>query len=68
MEKYFQSEYEKQKSYWRTQAIEFQHGFSETPLDDCYKNQEWVNLWQHMFLKYGKRYGLLREFRENGII
>lgn len=24
--------------------------------------------WQEYFLKYGKRYGLLKEFRENGII
>lgn len=47
----------------RQEAIEWQHSLND-------KNFGGLNLWlnQEYFYKMGKRYGLLKEFRENGII
>lgn len=44
-------------------AIDWQRAFSELVYD-------WgaVAFWGSFFEEYGKKYGLLREFRENGII
>lgn len=54
--------YQKRKEQIREQAIEWQHGF-------CNQNYYMSELyeWQCHFAKLGKRYGLLREFHENGI-
>ncbi len=51
------------KDILREFAIEWQTRFSEF-------NYSYYELadWQTFFEEYGKRYGLLREFRENGII
>lgn len=53
----------KTKADARQQAIDWQNSFSE-------QNLSWGELieYQNHFEKYGKKYGLLREFRENGII
>lgn len=57
------NKYQKGKEKTRQVAIEWQNTFFE-------KNDPYLGLitWQEYFLKYGKRYGLLKEFRENGII
>lgn len=57
------SEYQKRKNAARQKAIEWQadfenHNYSYGEL------AEWINY----FEKLGKRYGLTKEFRENGII
>ena len=54
--------YEKRKALLRDLAIQWQYEFSEEPWDfwDSFKCEQF-------FEKYGKRYGLLREFRENAI-
>ena len=55
--------YAERKAKARDEAIEWQNEFSEK---DHYMS-EYV-FWGNYFEKLGKRYGLLREFRENGII
>jgi len=55
--------YAERKAKARDEAIEWQNKFSEK---DHYMS-EYV-YWGNYFEKLGKRYGLLREFRENGII
>ena len=61
----------KQKKYYRyrqaklrEEAIEWQFTFSEGAV------MYWSDIaeWGDYFAKYGKRFGLLREFRENAII
>ncbi len=55
--------YTERKAKARQEAIEWQSDF-------CNHNYYWselANFFAH-FEKLGKRYGLLREFRENGII
>lgn len=47
----------------RQEAIEWQLNFEQ----NNYSYSE-LNTWQEYFEKYGKKYGLLKEFRENGII
>ena len=56
------TEYEKAKKALRGFAIDWQANFSRF-------NYSWGELadWCGFFEKYGKKYGLLREFRENGI-
>lgn len=51
------------KEIIRNQAIEWQNDFANCD----YSYSELVEI-QNYFEKQGKRYGLLREFRENGII
>ena len=56
--------YQKRKEDLRDEAIIWQ-------LDLCEKRylyQSDLSGWYEYFEKNGKRYGLLREFRENGII
>lgn len=53
----------KDKESARQYAIDWQNWQSEVSLS--YKE---VIMWQGIFTKLGKKYGLLREFKENGII
>lgn len=55
--------YKREKEKAREKAIEWQLDFMER----VYFWSELIE-WAHYFEKLGKRYGLLREFRENGII
>ena len=56
------SNYQKQKERVRNKAIEWQ-------LDFCNHSYSWGELavFQDYFEKMGRRYGLLKEFRENAI-
>ena len=56
------SKYYERKEEIRQQAIDYQLDFSN-------HNYSWSELadWGEYFYKLGKRYGLLKEFRENGI-
>lgn len=58
----YRSEYAARKEAVRDEAIEWQSSF----YDHNYSYGE-VLSWLTRFHKLGKRYGLLREFRENGI-
>lgn len=56
--------YAQKKIVIRQMAIDYQTRFADGEtfyLSDIAK-------WTEFFMKYGKRYGLLTEFRENGII
>lgn len=55
--------YQEKKADVREKAINFQQMFSE-----CDFSYSEIIEYQNYFLKQGKRYGLLKEFRENGII
>lgn len=55
--------YQERKESVRMEAIEYQNTFSDKP----YSWGELATL-SYYFEKMGKRYGLLKEFRENGII
>lgn len=55
--------YQEKKADVREKAINFQQAFSE-----CNFSYSEIIEYQDYFLKQGKRYGLLKEFRENGII
>lgn len=55
--------YAERKAKTRDEAIEWQNEFSK---EDHYMSEH--AYWGNYFEKLGKRYGLLREFRENGII
>lgn len=54
--------YKQQKEKARELAVQWQHDFANN-------NYSWLELanWGEHFTKLGKRYGLLKEFRENGI-
>lgn len=56
------NKYEEYKEKYRQQAIEWQLDFNN-------HNYSWGELayYGDYFTKYGKKYGLLREFHENGI-
>ena len=54
---------EEKKNILRDFAIEWQYRFG----DFNYSYYE-LSGWQSFFEEYGKKYGLIREFRENGII
>ena len=56
-------EYSHKKTALRNFAIEWQR--SQATLSTSYEE---LALWSGFFEKYGKKYGLLGEFRENGII
>lgn len=53
--------YQKQKERIREKAISF---YDDFPVLSWGELHEWTNY----FYRLGKRYGLLQEFRENGII
>ena len=55
--------YAERKAEAQTQAIEYQLTFAE---HNYYMSE--LAYYNDYFTKQGKRYGLLREFRENGII
>lgn len=55
--------YAEKKEKVREEAIEWQYQFSE---EDHFMSE--YAYYSDYFTKLGKRYGLLREFRENGII
>ena len=57
------TQYQKRKAAARQKAIDWQHSFA----DHDYSYSE-LAVAGNMFAKLGKRYGLTREFRENGII
>ena len=54
--------YQQRKAKVREQAFEWQCDFEKY-------NYSWADLatWSNYFKALGKRYGLLKEFRENGI-
>lgn len=54
--------YKKAQTALRDFAIEWQNRFS----DMVYSWSD-ICFWDNFFLEYGKKYGLLKEFRENGI-
>lgn len=57
------SEYQRRKEQVREEAREWQFSFSEA-------SYSWAEVAEagQRFERLGRRYGLLREFRENGII
>lgn len=55
--------YSKKKEQVRQEAIEWQYNIAE----QNYSYSDLVYWYQH-FYRLGRRYGLLREFRENGIV
>ena len=57
------NKYQENKEKVRQKAIEWQYTFFE-------RNDSYYDLMTYgeYFEKYGKRYGLLKEFRENGIL
>lgn len=57
------NQYQKAKNRARDKAIEWQLSFN----DNNYSYGELAEYCSY-FTKLGKRYGLIREFRENGII
>lgn len=57
------TKYQKQKGQARQQAVELQNEISQKSL--YYSD---LVYYQDIFLKLGKRFGLIREFRENGLI
>ena len=57
------TEYQKNKERVRNEAIKYANSFAE---HDCSYGELADN--QGYFEKLGRRYGLLREFKENGII
>lgn len=57
------TEYQKNKAILRTFAQEWQYDFN----DRDYSYMDLVE-WQSFFKTYGKKYGLLKEFQENGIL
>lgn len=54
--------YQEKKAALQNIAIQWQHDFIEF-------DYSWGDLvdWDDLFYEYGKRYGLLTEFKENGI-
>ena len=57
------NKYEKKKEEIRQKAIEWQLSFN----DHSYSYFE-LTEFEDYFYKYGKKYGLLKEFRENAIL
>ena len=57
------TKYQKGKESARNKAVEWQSGL-------CDQNYSYVELayWGDYFSRLAKRYGLVREFKENGII
>lgn len=59
----FKSRYQKEKRRARNSAIWWQENFD----NEKYSYFE-LSEWQEYFYKLAKRYGLIKEFKENGII
>ena len=55
------SKYQIEKENVREQAIEWQHSAQDMSYEELFA-------WTSYFYMMGRKYGLLREFRENGII
>ena len=55
--------YQQGKERARERAIEWQHAFQ----NQAYGYKDLAE-WADVFERLGKRYGLIREFKENGII
>ena len=60
---YKRGKYTEKKAQARQKAIDWQHEFSERVL-----SYGEIVYFAEQFRKLGKKYGLIREFRENGII
>lgn len=58
-----QTSYQEGKEKARKEAIEWAYDFAD---NNCTYSE--LAYYQDHFTKLGKRYGLLKEFRENGII
>ena len=56
------TDYQKKQTLLREFAIDWQASWT----DFCYSYSE-ISDWYYFFEEYGKKYGLLREFRENCI-
>lgn len=56
------NQYQIKKYEIRQEAIEWQN-----TLNDCKNSYGEIAIMQNYFNKMGKRYGLLKEFKENGI-
>ena len=54
--------YEGRKEVLRSEAVKWQENFSK----NNYSYHQ-LSEWQNFFEEYGKKYGLLKEFKENGI-
>lgn len=65
MRDFYKLTYREKKAKLREQAIRRQAEFQDK--DHNYSYSELAD-WQAYFEKLGKRYGLTREFKENGII
>ena len=63
MRDFYKLTYRKKKSKLREQAIEWQRDFAE----HNYSMSEFAN-WSAYFEKEARKYGLIKEFKENGII
>lgn len=61
------TKYQINKERARQEAIDWQRNFLDFEEDRSYTFGELVE-WYDYFEKLGKRYGLTKEFRENGII
>ena len=63
--------YQEKKEQARQKAINFKSEMSaekwDYTLENGYSYYELID-WQNFFTNLGKKYGLLKEFRENGII
>ena len=57
------NEYQRRKEQARAAAIEWQRTFGDTPHSWAEVAEQAAN-----FERLGRRYGLLREFKENGVL
>ena len=57
------NKYQRAKERVRNKAVEWQHSFDNHNYSYCE-----IAYWGDYFERLGKRYGLVREYRENGII
>jgi len=59
------SNYEKYKNRVRVEAIEYNLWYFNGECDDLHLDYKYINERTYYFIKMAKRYGLLKEFREN---
>lgn len=62
--KYSKEYYQKMKRRARAEAVDYSNNFEEIMEKSYISLSEWTD----HFRKLGKRYGLIQEFTENGII